>query len=78
MRARTPSTPSAPYAGVLYPYQQSDITIKVKVEEPAGTVTTLANGVSVEGGGAPHAASSIQRVTDQRRADTVRGAGARL
>ncbi len=58
----TPEHALCTYAGVLYPYQRLAITIKVNVEEPTGTVTTLPNGVSVEGGGAAHAASSIQRV----------------
>ena len=38
------------------------IAIKVKVEEPEGTVATLPNRVSVEGGGAPRAASSTHQV----------------
>ena len=36
------------------PLRTAAVTIKVKVEEPPGTVTTLPNEVSVEGGGAPH------------------------
>ena len=43
------------FTGTLYPYERLTVTIKVKVEEPPGTVTTLPNEVSVEGGGAPQA-----------------------
>lgn len=50
------------FTGTLYPYQRLAIAIKVKVNEPAGTVTTLQNQVSVEGGGAPRGASSTQQL----------------
>ncbi len=50
------------FTGVLYPYERLTVTINVKVEEPAGTVTTLPDQVSVEGGGAPNRASSTQQV----------------
>jgi hypothetical protein len=50
------------FTGMLYPNERLSVTIKVKVAEPAGTVTTLPNHVIVEGGGAPHGASSTQQV----------------
>jgi hypothetical protein len=49
------------FKGVLYPYEQISITIRVKIEEPPGTVISLPDEVSVEGGGAPPV-SSIQHV----------------
>ena len=50
------------FAGVLYPYQRIVITIQVHVQEPPGTVTSLAHEISVEGGGAPRV-SSIQHAS---------------
>ncbi len=50
------------FTGVLYPYQRVSVTITVQVAEPAGTVTTLPNQVSVEGGGAPRAVTRTERV----------------
>lgn len=50
------------YTGVLYPYERLAITIKVKVEEPPGTVTTLPDEMNVEGGGATRPASTTQRI----------------
>jgi hypothetical protein len=50
------------FEGVLYPYERMSVTIRVKVEEPAGTITTLPNEVSVEGGGATHPASRVQQL----------------
>jgi uncharacterized repeat protein (TIGR01451 family) len=50
------------FTGSLVPYKQLKATIKVNVEEPAGTVTSLSNDVSVEGGGAL-STSSVQHVT---------------
>ncbi len=50
------------YTGVLDPYQRVAVTIKVKVEEPPGTVTSLPDEMSVEGGGAQRTVS-VQDVT---------------
>jgi hypothetical protein len=50
------------YAGIFNPYERTAVTIKVKVEEPLGTVTSLPNEVTVEGGGAPRA-TNTQHVT---------------
>ncbi len=47
-------------AGTVFPYEVMKITIKVKVEEPPGTVASMPNEVVVEGGGAPRAASTQQ------------------
>jgi hypothetical protein len=44
--------------GTVYPYERLIITIKFKVEEPPGTVTSLPNEVAVEGGGALGVSSS--------------------
>jgi len=55
-----PSPVSCTFTGVVNPYERVTITIKVKVEEPPGTVTTLPNQITVEGGGAPQAASTEQ------------------
>ena len=60
-RGELPATPlTCTYAGILHPYEQILVTLKVKVEEPTGTVAALPAEVSVEGGGAP-AVSSTQR-----------------
>ena len=45
--------------GVLYPYERIPITISVKVEEPAGTVTSLPDEASVEGGGAAKVSTTL-------------------
>ncbi|MFI4971279.1 MAG: hypothetical protein ACHP7H_01255, partial [Hyphomicrobiales bacterium] len=50
------------YAGILNPYERFAVSIRVKAEEPLGTVTSLPNEVTVEGGGAPRV-SSTQHVT---------------
>ncbi len=50
------------YTGLLYPYERLAVTIQVRVKEPAGTVTTLPNQVSVEGGGASHGVTREMRV----------------
>ena len=50
------------FTGTLYPYERLSIAIRVKVEEPAGTVTTLPDEMSVQGGGAPHGSSSTQQL----------------
>ena len=47
------------FAGVLNPYEQIAVTINVKVEEPPGTTTTLADEASVEGGGAAPASRTL-------------------
>ena len=46
--------------GTVYPYERLKITIKVKVEDPPGTVTSLPNEVTVEGGVAPRVSSTQQ------------------
>ncbi len=58
----SPATLQCTFTGILYPYEQIHITIDVKATLSAGTVTTLANEMSVEGGGAPRATSSVQDV----------------
>jgi hypothetical protein len=58
----TLATLNCTYAGDVAPYQRLSVTIKVKVEEPPGTVTSLPDETSVEGGGAP-TATSVQDVT---------------
>ncbi len=50
------------FTGILYPYERLSVTIRVKVKEPPGTVTTLPDEMSVQGG-APHGSSSTQQVT---------------
>jgi hypothetical protein len=50
------------FAGTVNPYEQLTIPIKVKVEEAPGTVTSLPNEVTAEGGGAPRI-SGIQRLS---------------
>ncbi len=46
------------FAGVLNPYEQLSVTIKVKVEEPPETLRSLPNEVTVEGGGGPRSSST--------------------
>ncbi len=50
---------SCKYAGILNPYEQIAIPIKVKGEEPSNTVTTLFQEESVEGGGASKVSRTI-------------------
>jgi hypothetical protein len=52
--AAEPPTPplSCTFAGTLFPYERIAITIRVKDDQPLGTVTSLPNEVTVEGGGA--------------------------
>ena len=50
------------FTGNLVPYKQLVVRISVNVEEPAGTVASLPEEVSVEGGGAL-STSSVQHVT---------------
>ena len=47
------------YAGVLNPYEEIEVPIGVKVEEPPGTVATLIDEASVEGGGAAATSKSL-------------------
>ncbi len=47
------SEPSCTYTQVLQPYEQLKLVVKVQVEEPAGTNTSLTNEVKISGGGAP-------------------------
>ena len=49
---------SCPYSGTLGPYEAVFLQIFVTVAEPSGTVTSLPNEASVEGGEAPRAASN--------------------
>jgi hypothetical protein len=49
---------SCTYSGPLDQYERMKLEAVVKVEQPAGSTTTLANQVTVEGGGAPSATSS--------------------
>jgi hypothetical protein len=51
------STLQCSFEGSVYPYGGITVTIGVKVTEPSGTVTTLSDNASVEGGGASRAAS---------------------
>ncbi len=54
------------YVGVLNPYERIAIPIKVKVEEPQGTVVSLSNEASVEGGGGSRvSATSPVKVSGQ-------------
>ncbi len=53
---------SCTYDGTLNPYERLGLTIKVKVEQPPGTIATLPNQLVVQGGGAP-AATSTQNIT---------------
>ena len=43
---------SCTFEGTVYPYERLAMTIKVKVDEPRGTVTSLPDHVAVTGGGA--------------------------
>jgi hypothetical protein len=53
------STLSCSFKGLVYPYEPITISIKVKVEEPTGTVMSLSDHASVAGGGAPPASSTV-------------------
>jgi len=55
----TLATLSCSYAGGLNPYEQIAISIKAKVDEPLGTVTSLSDQASVEGGGAGKASRAL-------------------
>ena len=58
--AKPPTPPLAcTFSGTLYPYERLELTIKVKVEEPSGTGTSLPDEVKVEGGGAPAKTSTL-------------------
>jgi hypothetical protein len=46
-------TVSCPFHGTLEPYETVQLSITVKVLEPPGTVTTLPNEATAEGGGTP-------------------------
>jgi uncharacterized repeat protein (TIGR01451 family) len=48
------------FKGVLNPYERFAIELHVKVEEATGTVTTLSDAASVEGGGAAKVASTLR------------------
>jgi uncharacterized repeat protein (TIGR01451 family) len=53
---------SCSYAGIVNPYERIVFTVKVRVQEPSGTIATLANEVTAEGGGIGRV-SSTQRLT---------------
>ena len=69
------ATVQCTFSGILYPYERVSIAIRVKVAELPGTVTTLPNEVSVEGGGAPRSGVQHAADEDRRRTDTIRRAG---
>ncbi len=54
------STLKCSFKGLLYPYERVAVTMKVKAEEPPGTVISLPVEASVEGGGAPKVAKALQ------------------
>jgi hypothetical protein len=61
-RSHTPvecalATLTCTFKGIMYPYEQMTVAIKVKV--PSGTVGPLSDQATVEGGGAPKAARSL-------------------
>ncbi len=47
------------FAGVLNPYERIGVPVKVKVEEPRGTATSLLQELSVEGGGGTRVSASL-------------------
>ncbi len=47
------------FAGILNPYEQITISIKVKIEEPQGTVNSLPDEASVQGGGAARVSRTL-------------------
>ncbi len=54
------------FKGVVNPYERVAIAIKVKVNEPPGTVASLSNEASVEGGGGGRVSASLPvRVSGQ-------------
>jgi hypothetical protein len=53
------ATLTCTFKGVLYPYEQMTVTIKVKVQEPPGTVASLLDQASIEGGGAVKAPRAL-------------------
>jgi hypothetical protein len=57
---------SCTYNGALNPYERLGLTIKVKVEEPPGTIATLPNQLAVQGGGAPPATSTQNVTVDEQ------------
>ena len=66
VKCPTEEPPVAPlscsFEGTVYPYERLAVTIKVKVDEPHGTVTSLPDQVLVTGGGVG-GAESVQYVT---------------
>jgi len=56
------TTLTCTYAGILYPYERLTVTIDVKVQQPPGSVTSLPQEVSVQGGGAART-SRVQDLT---------------
>jgi hypothetical protein len=55
----TLTTVACTFKGIVYPYEQISVAIKVRVEEPSGTVTTLPDEASVEGGGAARVSRTL-------------------
>jgi hypothetical protein len=54
------ATLACSFKGVLNPYERFAIEIKVKAEEPPGTVASLTGDASIEGGGAPKVSRALQ------------------
>ncbi len=57
------ATVQCTFKGTLAPYTRVTVTIKVKVDEPEGTVASLPNTVSVQAGGGAAGATSTQQLT---------------
>ena len=55
-----PATLSCRFAGTLNPYEQISIAIAVKVEEPKGSVLSLGDKASVEGGGGARVSRTLE------------------
>jgi hypothetical protein len=55
-----PTSFTCTFGGIVNPYERVTLVIKVKVEEPLATVTSLPNHVTVEGGGGPAVSSTEQ------------------
>jgi hypothetical protein len=53
------STLSCSFKGLLYPYEPLIVSIKVKVAQPLGTVTSMSDQARVEGGGATAASRTL-------------------
>ena len=72
-----PSDPQrAPSQAALNPYERLAVTIKVKVEEPPGTATSLPNEVDRRRRRCGAGSTSTQHCHGERRTDGVRHASA--